>query len=352
MRDVKARLLRARVDQRDGELRSAFIGFDQHQQLAEDLAEIAAVDLVDDEDILPVRVLDGSLTECIEDAILQAEAAGPAFEGAITAHKVIVGIGLVELDHLDPPVVHFLHQGIGQLAGQESFPDPRRSLQDQRLLGRQPLQDLPQFLFRQEDAGPDEVVQRVRPRWRFRFLVLALHGSRLRLPAFQEPVIVLVPPVPDEIAQALGVLAEAVPGVQAQAPDRFAVGVEIPGLLAEVRIPFYFDGAAIGPVGYDRPDGLDRHARDGLLTGGERQAGVLGGNGFDGDPIVDPHREDVIQVPALVVVLPDAFLQEARRLVGAAYQPVIDGAPGAITAILRFRYTACALVLRAPGCQG
>lgn len=63
------------VRERHRELPSAFVSLDQHQQLAEDLSEIAAVDLVDDEDEFPGFALERALRELVKDAVAQLEAA-------------------------------------------------------------------------------------------------------------------------------------------------------------------------------------------------------------------------------------------------------------------------------------
>jgi hypothetical protein len=56
----------------------------------------------------------------------------------------------MELHHLEPFVVHFLHQRIGQLASNERLANARRSLQDHGLLGLQPLENMFQLLLGQE----------------------------------------------------------------------------------------------------------------------------------------------------------------------------------------------------------
>ncbi len=126
----------------------------------------------------------------------------------------------------------------------------------------------------------------------------------------------------------------------AQAPDHVAIGIEIPVLLLEIGVPFYFDSPAVIAVRNDRADGLDRHARDSLVAGIERKPGPLGGGGFDGDAVVDTHGHYVIDKAVLIPVLPNAFFEEAFGLVGGvavipvrADQPVADAAPGPV---LRF----------------
>ena len=58
--------------------RPALVGLDQHHQLAEDPAEVAAVDLVDDEDVGAVRVGGGPPAEVVEDPV-------PALEPALSS---------------------------------------------------------------------------------------------------------------------------------------------------------------------------------------------------------------------------------------------------------------------------
>ena len=53
----------AGVEELELVFRSAFIALDEHEQLAEDLGEVASVDLVDDEEVVVLLVVGGLLAE-------------------------------------------------------------------------------------------------------------------------------------------------------------------------------------------------------------------------------------------------------------------------------------------------
>ncbi len=78
---------------------SSLIALDEHEQLAKDLGEVAAVDLVDDEEICVLLVIGGLLAEGVEDTLdkLKSRARGP-----VPLDEVLVGVALVELDQHDP----------------------------------------------------------------------------------------------------------------------------------------------------------------------------------------------------------------------------------------------------------
>ena len=88
---------------------STIILFNQHQKLTEDFAHIAAVDLVDDEEIVLVGVVCRSLTETIEDAISQFEVSAVR---TITHDEILIGIILMELNQFNAGFIHFSHHGI------------------------------------------------------------------------------------------------------------------------------------------------------------------------------------------------------------------------------------------------
>src|SRR5690606_16713423 len=111
------------------------------EQFAENLTQVSAVDLVDDEDIFMVRVICGALTEFIEHAILQAERPCLSRHGTISAHKIVIRIRLMKLHRLAAFRVDFLHQSISELSRKKSFSDAGRALQNEGFLGLQPLKD-------------------------------------------------------------------------------------------------------------------------------------------------------------------------------------------------------------------
>ena len=87
-----------RVCEGDGVLGGSLVAFDEHHEFAEDLAEVAPVYFVDDEDVLLARVCLGCFAEIVEDAVLEGEVF--VFGWAVALDEVFVGVRLVKLDHL------------------------------------------------------------------------------------------------------------------------------------------------------------------------------------------------------------------------------------------------------------
>src|SRR3712207_5527987 len=79
---VEQLVLGAAVHQRHGNPSAAFVSFDQHQEFAEYLGEVAAVDLVDDEYVVAVRVRAGAVAQAMETPVLQLERARLSRHGA------------------------------------------------------------------------------------------------------------------------------------------------------------------------------------------------------------------------------------------------------------------------------
>src|SRR5262249_51446053 len=111
------------IRQGDAEFRPALVRLDEHQGLAENLAEVPAVDFVDEEDERMPQVEAGAATEVIEHAVAALEA---AISGAIALDEVLVRVGLVELHHFNPGSVLYTHESVGDLSGDVSLADPRR----------------------------------------------------------------------------------------------------------------------------------------------------------------------------------------------------------------------------------
>ena len=145
-----------RIRQRHGPLRSAFVTLDEHHQLAKHLAQIAAVDFVDDEDEVCVAVA-GFLAKCMKRAVAQRESGAIRAE---TLDEVLVGVRGVKLDHLDPFVRFAGHQGVSQATGEEGLSHAGRALQDEILLGAQALDDAAEVRAVDEQAI-DRFIQRV-----------------------------------------------------------------------------------------------------------------------------------------------------------------------------------------------
>lgn len=62
-----------RVEQSERVLGPAFVVLDEHEQLAKDLGEVAAVDLVDDEEVVVVEVVCRVLAGRVERAFCELE---------------------------------------------------------------------------------------------------------------------------------------------------------------------------------------------------------------------------------------------------------------------------------------
>ena len=112
----------------------ALIVFDEHEQLAENLGKIAAVDLVNDEEVVVLLIVGGLFTERVEGALDQLEShAGRT----VALDEVFVGVALVELHQLDTRNVFHTHHRVSKTLSDESLADARRALQDDVLLGAQ-----------------------------------------------------------------------------------------------------------------------------------------------------------------------------------------------------------------------
>ena len=121
------------IGEGDGVVLAPLVVLDEHEEFAEDARQVAPVDLVDDEDVAGVRLGPRAFAEAVEDAVLEGEAA--AVGGAEALDEVFVGVGLVELDHLDGVVVLVADQAPGDSAGDEGFTGAGGALEDEVLAG-------------------------------------------------------------------------------------------------------------------------------------------------------------------------------------------------------------------------
>ena len=119
------------IGQRDGVVFAPLVVLDQHEKLAEDARQVAPADLVDDEDVGDLGVGPRAFAEAVEDSGLEGKPA--VVGGAKPLHEVLVGVGLVELDHLDGAVVPVADQAPGDPAGDEGLPGAGRALEDEVL---------------------------------------------------------------------------------------------------------------------------------------------------------------------------------------------------------------------------
>ena len=129
-----------RVEQLQRVPRSALVVLDEHEQLAEDLREVTAVDLIDDEEVVVVRVVLCLLAEAVERALLEVEALRIRAE---PLDEVLVAVALVELHHHHALGVLHTHHGIGQALCGEGLAHARGALQDDVLLRAQDVGEGP-----------------------------------------------------------------------------------------------------------------------------------------------------------------------------------------------------------------
>ena len=116
------------IGEGDRKVGTTFVRFDEHHQLAEDLAEVAAVDLVNDEHKRALAIEAGAVAEVVEDTIPSLEAARLA--RTIALDEVLVGVGLVELDHFHVAFVLLRQKGVGKTSSDKGFANTGRALKD------------------------------------------------------------------------------------------------------------------------------------------------------------------------------------------------------------------------------
>ena len=129
-----------RIEQLQRVPRSALVVLDEHEQLTEDLREVTAVDLVNDEEVVVVRVVLRLLAEAVERALLEVKALRIRAE---PLDEVLVAVALVELHHHHALGVLHTHHGIGQALCGEGLAHARGALQDDVLLRAQDVGEGP-----------------------------------------------------------------------------------------------------------------------------------------------------------------------------------------------------------------
>ena len=117
---------------------SAFVTLDKHEQLAKDLGEVAAVDLIDDEEVCVLLVVGCLLAEGVEGTLdkLKSRTGGP-----VPLDEVLVGVTLVELDQHDARGILDAHHRVGEALGGVGLSYARCSLHDDVLLRAQQAHD-------------------------------------------------------------------------------------------------------------------------------------------------------------------------------------------------------------------
>src|SRR5262249_37830866 len=94
-RDIELFFIGTGIGQGEGVLTTTFIGFNQHEQFTEDLAEVAPVDLVNDKHIVCILIQRGPFAEAHEHSILPLKADRAR---AISLNEVLVRVALMKLD--------------------------------------------------------------------------------------------------------------------------------------------------------------------------------------------------------------------------------------------------------------
>lgn len=117
----------------------ALVVLDEHEQLAEDLREVATVDFVDDEEVVVVRIVLRILAEVVERALLEVEALRVRAE---PLYEVLVAVALVELHHHHTLGVLHAHHGVGQALCGEGLAYAWGTLQDDVLLRAQDVDEV------------------------------------------------------------------------------------------------------------------------------------------------------------------------------------------------------------------
>ena len=82
----------------------------------------------------------GSAAKAVENPVPHGEMA--TFRGSQSLDEVLVGVGLVELHHLDRGVILHPELQPGQALGDEGLPNTRRALEDDVLLAAELFEDV------------------------------------------------------------------------------------------------------------------------------------------------------------------------------------------------------------------
>ena len=96
------------------DLFTPMVAFNQHHQLAEDLAQVAPVDLIDQEKVFSVGVVGSLLAEAVKYTLCQLEAGAVR---PVAQHDILVGVILVELNKLNPGGISLTHYRVRQPFG-------------------------------------------------------------------------------------------------------------------------------------------------------------------------------------------------------------------------------------------
>ena len=137
LRQVKLFLRTLGIRQRDCMLRPALVRLNQHQQFPENLRKIAPVDLINNEEPIPTRIVTRQPHKLMQHPIpaLQPRTARPE-----PLHEILIPVARMKLHRRHPPLISLTHQRKRQTPSHKRFPNPWRPLQDQCLLPPQTRQ--------------------------------------------------------------------------------------------------------------------------------------------------------------------------------------------------------------------
>src|SRR4051812_9052409 len=162
-RDKNALAILMSVGELNGLVRPPLGVIEQGQQLAEDLCGVAAIDLLDNEHELPVRLGAGRLNGFEKDAVNQCKPA--VFLRSPSSYEILVGQRWVKLNDAharlgDVPVSR-ADQRIGKALCKPRLAGAGRPLQNQVLLGAQALQNAFKESLREKATVLDDVFNTV-----------------------------------------------------------------------------------------------------------------------------------------------------------------------------------------------
>lgn len=103
------------------------VAFNQHHQLAEDLAQVSPVDLIDEEKVFSVGIVGSLLAEAVKYTLSQLEAGAVR---TVAQHEILVGVVLMELHELHPGRIGLPHHRVRQPFGDVGLSNAGCALQN------------------------------------------------------------------------------------------------------------------------------------------------------------------------------------------------------------------------------
>ena len=130
--------VRVRIAELDGVTGRSLVGFQERQQLAEDLRRVAAVDLLDDHYEIRGRIRRRVADRLHEYAVCQSQL--PVSHGTPASDEVFVGEIRMELDGTDLAFVSLANERERQTLCEPNLTGTRRALKDEVLPGPKPFE--------------------------------------------------------------------------------------------------------------------------------------------------------------------------------------------------------------------